>query len=80
MKKTIKSLKAEAVEHRIVIKSGAEKVTFCACDGTHQITWMHKNSSDNWTGFSRDKGATGRKRGTKAEVMDWCLDWAINGF
>lgn len=80
MKRTLKSLKAEATEHGITIYNHGEMVNMYAASQSSPIAWMHKTSENGWTGFTSEPNTTGRKHGTKAEVMDWCLDWAINGF
>lgn len=78
MKRTLKSLKAEALEHGITIIKSDFGFRFMNASLVCE-SWMDKIGTE-WVGFTSQPQATGRKRGNKAEVMDWCLDWAINGF
>ncbi len=78
MKRTLKNLKAEALEHGITVRNDGIYTRFITTSGDI-IAWMAKQGSE-WVGFTANQDVTGRKHGKKAEVMDWCLDWAINGF
>lgn len=82
MKRTLKNLKTEALEYKISIKEPCRgKVEFVKCDGSDcPVAWMYRDEEGNWTGFTRNPSATGKKRGNKVDVMNWCLDWSINGF
>lgn len=78
MTRTLKSLLAEATEHGISIVTKDIYIQFKTTSGD-VVAWMAKNGSD-WTGFTSQPDVTGRKHGSKSVVMDWCTDWAINGF
>lgn len=78
MKRTIKSLKAEALEHSITIRNDEMYTKFITSSGDI-VAWA-VNHGSYWTGFTSQENVTGRKQDRKIVVFDWCLDWAINGF
>ena len=78
MELTLKNLKSEALEHNITIHNDGIYTKFITPSGD-VIAWMTKQGSD-WRGFTSCPDVTGRKNGSKTDVMNWCLDWAINGF
>ena len=82
MKRTLKSLKAESLEHGVsVVCSDPIRCGIKFIDANLiTLSWMNYMGEGQWTGFTSEPNVTGKKRGAKAEVMDWCLDWAINGF
>ena len=44
------------------------------------LAQMFKREGRTWAGVTSEPEATGKKIGTKAQVADWCMDWAANGF
>lgn len=45
------------------------------------LAWMYrKRGKREWVGFTANPDITGKKNGTKCQVANWCLDWAVNGF
>ena len=81
MRKSYQNIVAEAREHHIYVTGPNRNgyIQFEVFDGTI-LAWMVKHDGRTWQGFTSEPGATGTKKGTKAVVADWCLDWAVNGF
>ncbi|EFI34100.1 hypothetical protein Dthio_PD1440 [Desulfonatronospira thiodismutans ASO3-1] len=74
----------------VVTESGQYKVTVTGPDHRGFIrfvnskdqvmSWMVRTDGRVWKGFTLHPTTTGIKKGSKAFVADWCLDWAANGF
>jgi len=73
-----KTIAAEAAEYSIAIIQSADRIQFLTSKGT-VTAWMFRDNGI-WRGYTEAPNVTGKKRGTKGEVANWCLDWAANGF
>ena len=79
MRKTFKFIQEEALVYGINLhKSQLGYIQFTTSNGDIPA-WMIKDGN-KWLGFTSEPDATGKKVGSKAQVADWCMDWAANGF
>jgi len=73
-------LEKEAAKYGIRITDG-DGVTQPIRFKVEEITmsWMYRNK-DVWSGYTRCPEISDVTIGTKIQVGNWCLDWAVNGF
>ena len=80
MRKTLKNIMTEAADYNIsIIDNQFGDIEFRDANGNILAQMFHREGR-TWAGVTSQPDATGKKVGTKAQVADWCMDWAANGF
>ena len=80
MRRSFNTIMEEATGYNITIETNQfNDIEFRDINGNILAQMFHREGR-TWAGVTSQPDATGKKVGTKAQVADWCMDWAANGF